>query len=148
MSQPDPETWNGCPVRYAAGMLGDKWCFMIIRDILIHGKRTYGELAASPEGISTNILANRLARMQKAGLLRGQTDPRKGSRVCYFPTQKMRDLLPALLNLMVWAARYDPNTEAPDSFTDFFEEDPIKAVSWYEAQINEVDRAILGEGSR
>jgi len=144
MTKHSRETWNGCPTRYAAGIIGDKWCFLLMRDLLLHGKRTYGEFAGSPEQISTNILADRLARLEGAGLLDRRTDPRKGSRVCYFPTRKMRDLLPALLSLMVWSTKYDGFTEAPKSFAEAWAADPVGAIEYYEAGIDRVDAEILG----
>ena len=136
--------WNGCPTRYAAGIIGDKWCFLLLRDTLLHGKRTYGELQNSPEGISTNILADRLARLEDAGLLDRQTDPRKGSGVCYFPTRKARDLLMPLLGIMVWSTKYDAETDAPASFAAAFQDDPVGTIAWYETEIDRVDTSIRG----
>lgn len=118
-----------------------------MRDILLHGKRTYGELAASEEGISTNILANRLARLEAEGMVNRTPDPRKGSRICYFPTRKLRDLLPALLALMVWSTRYDERTDAPESFAKAYLADPKACIDYYEDGIDAVDREILGPPS-
>ena len=147
MAKSEPKEWNGCPTRYAAGIFGDKWCFLILRDVLLHGKRTYSEFLNAPEGISTNILANRLSRLETAGMLDRQTDPRKASRVCYFPTRKARDLLPAFLGLMVWSTQYDENTEAPPSFAKAFREDPKSSIAWYEEEIDRVDTGILSATS-
>lgn len=135
--------WEGCPTRYAAGVFGDKWCFLILRDVLLIGKRTYSDFLNAPEGISTNILANRLARLEAMDMLDRQIDPRKASGVCYFPTRKCRDILPALLGMMVWSTRYDENTEAPESFAKAFNEDPIATIAWYEAEIDRVNSEIL-----
>ncbi len=135
--------WHGCPVRYAAGIIGDKWCFLLMRDILLHGKRSYSEFLESGEKISTNILADRLSRLEAADMVRRQVDPRKGSRVCYFPTGKARALLPAFLGMMVWSTRYDDHTEAPANFAEAFLSDPKATVGWYEAEIDRVDAAIL-----
>lgn len=139
--------WRGCPVRYAAGIIGDRWCFLLLRDILLHGKRSYGEFLGSGEKISTNILADRLLRLEAAGIVRRQVDPRKGSRVCYFPTDKARGLLPAFLGMMVWSTQHDERTEAPASFADAFLSDPKSTVAWYEAEIDRVDATIL-DGTR
>ncbi len=135
--------WHGCPTRYAAGIFGDKWCFLLLRDALLHGKRTYSDFYNSPEGISTNILADRLSRLEAAGMLDRQIHPRKASKVCYFPTRKARDILPALIGMMVWSTKYDEHTEAPDSFAEAFKNDPDKTIEWYEAEISRVDAEIL-----
>jgi DNA-binding HxlR family transcriptional regulator len=146
MSKPKKLMWQGCPTRYAAGIFGDKWCFLILRDVLLHGKRTYSEFLNSPEGISTNILADRLSRLDDMGMFDRQIDPRKASRVCYFPTRKARDLIPAFISMMVWSTVYDENTEAPESFAKAFKADPVATIAWYEAEIDRIDASILGDG--
>lgn len=143
MAKMQPLTWHGCPTRYAAGVFGDKWCFLILRDVLLHGKRSYSDFLKSPEGISTNILADRLSRLETAKMLDRRIDPRKASRVCYFPTRMARDLLPALVGMMVWSTKYDEHTDAPESFACAFENDPAGTIAWYEAEIDRVDAMIL-----
>lgn len=142
MSEQKKPDWNGCPTRYAAGIVGDKWCFLLLRDVLLHGKRTYREFLGSPEGISTNILANRLAKLEALGMLTREPDPRKASSICYFPTQKSKDFLPALVSMMVWATRHDEATEAPASFAASFFKDPAGTIAWYEAEIDRVDQTL------
>ena len=144
MGSQDKPDWNGCPTRYAAGIVGDRWCFLLLRDVLLHGKRTYREFLASPEGISTNILANRLAKLEALGMLSREADPRKASSVCYFPTQKAKDFLPALISMMVWATQYDEMTEAPASFAESYVTDPTGTIAWYEAEIDRVDQSLRG----
>jgi DNA-binding HxlR family transcriptional regulator len=69
--------WIGCPVRYAAGIFGDKWSFVLLRDMLLHGKRYYGEFLASEEGIATNVLANRLVKLEENGRISRHIDQYK-----------------------------------------------------------------------
>lgn len=135
--------WQGCPVRYAAGIFGDKWSFVLLRDVLLHGKRYYGDFLASEEGISTNVLASRLADLEATGMLTRHQDPEKRSRVFYLPTGKARDLLPALLAMMVWSVDHDPDTKAPESFAPFVKQDMARAVRWYEAQIDKANAPFL-----
>lgn len=130
-------------MRYAAGIFGDKWCFVLLRDVLLHGKRYYGEFLGSEEGISTNILANRLAQLEKSEMLTRHVDPVKRSRVYYLPTRKARDLLPAFLGLMMWSVQHDPATESPPSFAKAMTEDPVGAVAWYEANIDKVNATLV-----
>ncbi len=147
MAKTDKPNWNGCPVRYAAGIFGDKWCFILLRDTLLRGKRSYSEFLDAGEGISTNILASRLVRLEEAGMLIRKIDPRKGSRVCYFPTQKARALLPAFLGMVVWAIEFDEETEAPDGFAAGFLENPTGTVARISAQIDQINRDILGDAA-
>lgn len=78
-------------------------------------------------------------------MLDRQVDPRKASRVCYFPTRKARDLLPALIGIMVWSTQYDEHTDAPPSFASAYNRDLAQTIAWYEAEIDRVDAEILRE---
>ncbi|WP_341367861.1 helix-turn-helix domain-containing protein [Yoonia sp. BS5-3] len=145
MAKTVKKPWIGCPVRYAAGIFGDKWSFVLLRDVLLHGKRYYGEFLSSEEGIATNVLATRLQKLEESGMLERHIDPRKKSKVCYIPTAKARALLPAFLGMMVWSTEYDENTEAPDSFAPAFRAHPKETIAWYEAEIDRVNAATLGQ---
>ena len=117
---------------------------MLLRDMLLHGKRYYGEFLASEEGIATNILANRLLNLEEHGMVSRKTDLRKKSKICYIPTEKARALLPAFLGMMVWSTEYDENTEAPKSFAPAFREHPKETIAWYEAEIDRVNSVVNG----
>jgi DNA-binding HxlR family transcriptional regulator len=105
-----------CPINFALETFGDTWSFLIIRDIVYFGKRTFSEFASSGEGISSNILANRLARLEQEGILvktPHQTDRR---REVYSLTEKGLDLIPILMEMANWSATHDPETTAPLDF--------------------------------
>lgn len=143
MSKTVKTPWHGCPVRYAAGIFGDKWSFILLRDVLLHGKRYYGDFLSSEEGIATNILANRLFKLEESGMLSRHIDHKKKSKVYYLPTAKSRTLLPALLGMMVWSTQYDEHTEAPASFAPAFRDNPKETIAWYEAEIDRVNAALI-----
>lgn len=107
---------SGCPIGFALDLLGDRWTLLIIRDIVFTGKRTFTEFLASEEGIATNILTDRLRRLEGAGVLRN--DPHSGSstRPGYLLTETGIELVPILVDLAVWGARHDPRTAAPEAF--------------------------------
>ena len=107
---------SGCPIGFALDILGDKWTLLVIRDIVFGGKNTFGEFLASEEGIATNVLADRLQRLECAGILRKQTNPRSRARTLYRLTEMGIDLVPVLVDLAVWGAKYDPKTAAPKAF--------------------------------
>ncbi|MCK7614940.1 winged helix-turn-helix transcriptional regulator [Roseibium sediminicola] len=132
--------WSGCPVRYAAGILADKWTFLLLRDALLHGKRSYGDFLNSEEGISTNILADRLAKLVATGMFFRKVHPQKKNMVCYFPTAKAIALLPASLSIMIWSVTYDDDTEAPQSFSEGFARNPAGIIQFYENRIDEASR--------
>ena len=102
-----------CPIANTLDLVGDKWTLLIARDLLFFGKRQYSEFALSPEGIPSNILADRLKRMEQAGLI-GKTPYQKNPvRYAYALTPKGADLKPVLLALIEWGNRHIPGTFRP-----------------------------------
>jgi DNA-binding HxlR family transcriptional regulator len=104
---------SNCPINFVLEIFGDKWTLLVIRDLMFHGKRYYGEFLVSDEGISTNILAERLQRLEQGGVINKETDPDNRSRVIYRLTQKGKDLLPIMLEITAWSGKYDSKTNAP-----------------------------------
>lgn len=105
---------SGCPISIALEIFGDRWSLLIVRDLMFKGLRTFNEFAASDEGIATNILTDRLAKLETAGILGRRPDPADARRIRYCLTQKGIDLAPALVEIVLWAARYE-DTDAPRS---------------------------------
>lgn len=104
-----------CPIAFALETVGDKWSLIILRDILFKGKRHYGEFLSSAEKISTNILANRLDKLESEGLINKTQDTENLSRFVYSLTDKGKDLLPLLLEMVKWSVKYDPQPGIPDN---------------------------------
>ena len=105
-----------CPIASTLDLVGDRWTFLILRDLLT-GKQRYGEFLDSPEGITTSILADRLKRMEAAGLLDKQPYQTNPLRYAYRLTERGRDLHPVLQEICRWANRHIPDTWIPpDSF--------------------------------
>jgi DNA-binding HxlR family transcriptional regulator len=113
MSRAKPSRRSSCPISYSLDILGDKWSLLVVRDLMFTGKRQFGEFLESDEGIATNILADRLARLEAAGIIRGLPHPESRAKRVYALTDKGLDLAPVLLELVVWGARYDAKTGAP-----------------------------------
>ena len=104
-----------CPIAFALDIFGDKWSLIILRDMLFKGKRHYGEFLTSTEKISTNILANRLEKLESEGLIDKTQDSENLSRFVYSLTDKGKDLLPLLLEMVKWSVKYDPQPGIPDN---------------------------------
>jgi DNA-binding HxlR family transcriptional regulator len=98
---------SGCPVSVSLEIFGDRWSLLIIRDMMVRGYRTFKEFQNSGEGIATNILADRLAKLERAGILSSQADEEDARRVNYRLTEKGIDLAPVLLELLIWGARHE-----------------------------------------
>lgn len=88
-------------------MLGDRWSLLIIRDMMIRGYRAFNEFLQSDEKIATNILADRLQRLESYGIIRTERDPSDGRKVIYSLTAKGIDLAPVLTEMVLWAARHE-----------------------------------------
>ncbi|MBT3306231.1 MAG: helix-turn-helix transcriptional regulator [Alphaproteobacteria bacterium] len=109
---------NGCPVTYALDSFGDRWSLLIIRDLLLRGFSTYGDFLDGGEGISTNILADRLKFLEANGILSKTPDPENRRRIIYALTEKGFDLAPVIFDLFLWSAQYDPETKAPKELVE------------------------------
>jgi DNA-binding HxlR family transcriptional regulator len=101
-----------CPVNYGLEIFGDKWSLLIVRDIVFSGKKTYGEFLKSEEGFATNLLASRLAFLEAQGILRQTPHPADKRKSVYSLTPKGLDLIPVLLDIVVWSAKHDPKSYA------------------------------------
>jgi DNA-binding HxlR family transcriptional regulator len=101
---------SACAVANTLDLVGDKWSLLVVRDLL-HGKRTYGELADSPEGIPTNILAERLKRLESAGIITSAPYQERPVRYAYTLTKKGTALGEVLLAIVRWGKEYIPGTQ-------------------------------------
>ncbi len=98
-----------CPVACSLDLLGDKWTLLVVRDLLL-GKTTYTEFQKSPEGIPTNILAERLKRLLAAGVIEKSQYQERPKRYAYHLTAKGNDLREVLSAMIDWGNKYIPGT--------------------------------------
>jgi DNA-binding HxlR family transcriptional regulator len=103
---------SGCPISIALEIFGDSWSLLIVRDLMFKGFRTFNEFLAAGEGIASNILTTRLAKLEAAGILTKSTDVCDARRFHYRLTEKGIDLAPALVEIVLWSSRYE-DTDAP-----------------------------------
>lgn len=123
-----PEPRSSCPISNALDLLGDRWTLLVIRDLLFVGKRRFGELLTSPEGIPTNILTDRLRRLEESGVVTKVPYQLRPARYEYQLTPKGRDLFPVLRALMEWARDHVPGVAAP----------PPEVLERYEASLRKL----------
>ena len=102
-------TRSACAVANSLDIVGDKWSLLVVRDLL-HGKQTYGELANSPERIPTNILADRLKRLEAAGIILSSPYQQHPVRYRYTLTPKGSALGEVLLAFVHWGKQHIPGT--------------------------------------
>jgi len=98
---------SGCPLNASVEMLGDRWSLLIIRDMMLLGYRTFKEFLNSHEKIATNILADRLKRLENYGIISSASDPVDGRKSIYSLTPKGLGLAPVLTEMVLWAAAHE-----------------------------------------
>ncbi len=98
---------SGCPVNMCLEVFGDRWSLLIVRDLMVRGYRTFKQFQESGEGIASNILADRLQKLEQSGILTSEAEESDGRRINYRLTRKGIDLAPILLDLLIWGARHE-----------------------------------------
>jgi len=101
-----------CPVAGALDLLGDRWTLVVVRDLLV-GKSRYGEFQASLEGIPTNILAERLKRLEASGIVERVAYRERPLRHEYRLTEKGQELRGVVRALREWGLKNIPGTSVP-----------------------------------
>ncbi len=117
---------NQCPIRYGLGVFGDRWSLLIVRDMMFRGSTRFRDFVDADEGISTNVLSDRLSRLEAQQIISRQRDPTNGRQILYELTDKGKDLLPVMLAIFAWAEKHDPETRVSPELaerirTDLFE---------------------------
>lgn len=104
---------SDCPLSIALEIFGDRWTLLILRDLMFKGLRTFKEFQESGEQIASNILTDRIRRLQDHGIVTGQRSASDARVVTYIPTSKGLDLLPVLVEIVLWSAHYEETAAPP-----------------------------------
>ena len=138
---------SDCPISFALEIFGDTWSLLIIRDIIYFGKKTYGEFLASDERIATNILASRLAKLEQQGILVKRPLGKDERKEGYFLTEKGLDLIPILVEMGNWSARYDPQTGAPPAWIECMAAQRERMLALMRETVSRGGAVFVGPGS-
>ena len=95
-----------CPISTALDIFGDKWSLLILRDLIFKDKSSFGEFLGTDEKIATNILADRLATLEASGIITKHDHPENRAKVLYKLTEKGIDLIPVLVEIIIWSENY------------------------------------------
>ncbi|HZS44354.1 MAG TPA: helix-turn-helix domain-containing protein [Blastocatellia bacterium] len=131
----DKANRSHCPIAYTLDTLGDKWTLVVIRDLALFGKRYYKELLESEEGIATNILSDRLQRLERERIITKRHDPENRSKIIYNLTEKGIDLVPLLVDIIEWGAKYDPCTVVTSQFRERLEKDRLGLIQQFQSKL-------------
>ena len=88
MSRQNRRDKSNCPISYSLDLFGDRWTLVVLRDLILWGKTRFAELQASDEQIASNILSDRLRRLECDGFIEVGADPEDARKKIYTPTEK------------------------------------------------------------
>jgi len=119
---------SGCPVSATLDLLGDRWSLLLVRDMMVRGYRTFREFQHSGEGIASNILADRLQKLEAGGVVVREPAAEDGRSTHYRLTAKGIALAPVLLELLIWGAHYE-ETDAPCAVIEQMEQNRAAVIA-------------------
>ena len=128
-----------CPISFALEIFGDRWTLLVLRDLLLRARRRYRELLQAEEGIATNVLADRLKRLEGRGLIEKQRDPEDGRQFVYAATPLAVGLVPILVEMIVWGAKNGTGTEADRALIRRFETERDTLIAELQAEVRRVN---------
>ncbi len=120
---------SDCPINFALEIFGDRWTFLIVRDLMFKRKHFYGEILLSEEGIATNILSDRLSLLENNGIVSKSSDPSHKQKIFYRLTQKGIDLVPVLVEMIMWSAKYDKQSAVDKQFVKAVKKDKVGLIA-------------------
>jgi len=118
---------SDCPISFSLDIFGDKWALLVLRDIMFYDRRRFSDFMPR-ERIATNILTNRLAKLEAAGIITKQRDTKAGTRYVYEATPKGQALLPLLVELTLWGLENDPQSLASTEFIQRSQHEKPKVI--------------------
>jgi DNA-binding HxlR family transcriptional regulator len=142
VGSPKTERRSGCPVAISLEILGDRWSLLIIRDLMVRGLRTFSDFQKSGENIATNILSDRLRRLESAGIIRTRREKNDARKLNYRLTKKGIDLAPVLLELLIWGSWHE-STGLPRSLARNMDKNREKVLAEVRRRWRSDDRTPL-----
>lgn len=125
---------SNCPISYALDVFGDKWTLLILRDIMFYDRTRFSDFMPK-ERIATNILSDRLGKLERLGIITKERDHKLMNQFIYSVTPKGQTLLPLLIEMTLWGLENDPKSLASNEFIERARDKKQRVVS-------EIGRAI------
>ncbi|OJJ18856.1 hypothetical protein BKI52_25120 [marine bacterium AO1-C] len=123
------------PVNYALEYLGDKWTLLIIRDLVFEGKKFYKEFLTSEESIATNVLSERLKRLENADIVRSKIYEKQRTQKIYALTEKGKDLIPILVEIILWSSKHKDGLRVSPAFVKKLETNRAEIIKAIKANV-------------
>jgi DNA-binding HxlR family transcriptional regulator len=136
---------SGCPVACALDIIGDHWSLLVIRDMMFLGLHEYKEMLAGPEGISTNILSDRLKKLEENDLIDAKAHPQSRKRKLYYLTSKGKGLIHVMVHLARWSEKYlHENLDIPPERRSLLIDDPKRLIALTIEQLEAWEKENIG----
>ena len=126
---------SNCPIANALDFVGDKWSLLILRDLIFFKKQSYSDLKNSDEAMATNILSSRLEKLESDGLIIKTIDEKDKRKKVYSLTSVGIDMLPILLEMLVWSSKHSTDTDIPEGIIERIEQDRKKLIEEIESSL-------------
>ncbi|TFW00291.1 winged helix-turn-helix transcriptional regulator [Leifsonia flava] len=136
---------SDCPTNFTVEALGDSWSLLILRDILALGKRSFGEFLASDERIGQSVLAERLDRLERTGLVSRSTSPTDARKQLYIATERGIDVIPLLLEAVRWGVGGLPPVGEDDPWMQVLQVDRGDLIAAWQRSVR-AGRSLFGDG--
>lgn len=120
------EKRSDCPISSSLDIFGDKWSLLIVRDLMLHKTRTYGDFTRAEEKIATNILANRLQVLEEYGIIIKLPYPDNKVKGLYKLSKKGVDLIPAVIEIALWGNIHLSDADESSPFIKELKKNKIK----------------------
>jgi len=135
-----------CPVASMLDIVGDKWSFLIVRDMLVQGKKTFKEFFISPEGIAPGILSSRLKWLEENELITKQKLPDNQKENIYLLTEKGLELAPIIIEIILWSDKNlrQYNLEMFSISEIGFNQDKIKFIEVIQENYRQFVHSLIG----
>ena len=111
---PAKQQRSSCPISIALEALGDTWSLLIIRDLMFKGRKTFKEFLEAEEGIASNILTDRLQRLEALAIVTKKSDPEDARKFDYRLTETGIDLASTMLEMILWSAKHFKTGAPPE----------------------------------
>ena len=118
MTKSSKTSRSNCPINRAVEILGDRWSLIVLRDMMFNNKHRFQEFLASREKIATNILTDRLSKLEGNGLITRHVDPENKKNVTYTLTRKSIELAPMMIEMVKWSVSNDEQSSQLDGLVD------------------------------
>lgn len=126
---------SNCPISFALEIFGDRWTLLVLRDLLLRSRSRFRELLACEEGIATNVLTDRLKRLEQKGLIRKEQDTDDARQFVYRPTPLAVSVVPMLIEMTIWGARNSGDVKVDRELLRRFDTDRDRLIADLQAQV-------------